>query len=247
MTTTGSNSQLSARSFIAERVCQQLQVFPKKFRELGEGGELENILNSPSQLTGPRIHQAPEDFTEQYLIEPVLHSLGYLNPISDKYEGNGPHFVRRPTTFRNLEIKRPDYKLKNLSDDSVCILEAKAANKERPGTVKEAATDDMRAYVESNTFAKYLKSRDQRYLVGIGTDGLRWGLWAKDVRTGETKDRIQQASLVDTLREIGKDENVISGEPHSTRAEIRRELADSFVPFFSARELPEYVRNLFVQ
>lgn len=97
----------------------------------------------------------------------------------------------------------------------------------------------MCAYIESNTFAKYLKSRDQWYLVGIGTDGLRWGLWAKDVRTGETKSRIQQVSLMDALREIDKREGVISGEPNSTRAEIRRELSDSFVPFF----FPEIFQN----
>lgn len=36
----------------------------------------------------------------------------------------------------------------------------------------------MRAYIELNTSAKYLKSRNQRYLVGIGTNGLRSGLWA---------------------------------------------------------------------
>lgn len=245
MSETSENAVLGAHPVIAERVCQQLQVFPRKFKELGEGGELEDVLTSPAKLSGPKIHQAPEDFTEQYLIEPLLHSLGYLNPISEKYDGEGPHFVRRPTTFRKVEGNRPDYRLRNLSEDIVCILEAKAANRERPRTAVEKATEDIKAYVESNTFSKYLKSRDQRYLVGIGTDGIRWSLWVKDVRAGETKQRVKEISLIEPLLVIARQENVISGDSETSRPEMRRRLASEFTPVFAARSLPAYVRSQF--
>jgi hypothetical protein len=48
----------------------------------------------------------------------------------------------------------------------------------------------VKDYIGSNTFAKYLESQDCRYLTVIGTDGIRWVLWAKDVRSRETKEAI---------------------------------------------------------
>ena len=90
---------------VAERVRQQLRTFPLKFRELGEGGMLRTILTEgeTTALEGPIVGQQPETFTEQYLIEPVLHSLRYIDPASTEYDGSGPHFVRRP---RHSETSR---------------------------------------------------------------------------------------------------------------------------------------------
>lgn len=237
--------RLNADTILAERVCQQLGRFPEKFRELGEGGELRKLCRKPTTLSGPKVQQSPEDFTEQYLIEPVLHGLGYWNPISEKYTGTGPHFVRRPSTYHKIEIKRPDYLLKNVSPTLDCILEAKAANKEQLTGSKRNATSDIKKYVESNTFAKYLESREKRYLVAIGTDGFRWVLWVKDVRTGETKDAIAEIDMEAAISSIAKRASVIEGEPDHTTAEIRRFLASEFIPAFAARSLPEYIQNQF--
>ncbi|SEV99464.1 hypothetical protein [Natrinema salifodinae] len=237
--------ELDADMVLAERVRQQLEVFPEKFRELGEGGELRKLCRTPHTLSGPRVDQAREHFTEQYLIEPVLHGLGYFNPISEDYTGTGPHFVRRPSTYRKIEIKRPDYLLKNVSPRIDCILEAKAANEEQLSGAKRHATADIEEYVESNTFAKYLESREKRYLVAIGTDGFRWVLWAKDVRSRETKEAIATVDLSNAIDAIAKRNDVIEGEPTETNVEIRRSLATEFVPAFSARSIDEFVRSYF--
>jgi hypothetical protein len=242
---TDGQSGLNANSFLAERVRQQLEVFPKRFQELGEGGELRDLIQTPHTLSGPRIGQAPEDFTEQYLIEPVLHALGYLNPISEDYTGSGPHFVRRPSTFRKIEIKRPDYKIENISPESVCILEAKAANEEQTHGTKQSATDDIRDYVESNTFAKYLESREQRYLIAIGTDGLRWTLWAKDVRSRNTRECIKKIDLSPAIESIAQNQGTIEGSPSLSNAEMRRLLAGEYIPAFSARCIDDFVQNHF--
>lgn len=69
---------------IAERICSKAEVFPRKFRELNEGGQLRNLFRSTRTLTGARVEQAPEVFAEPYLIELVLHGLGYLNPASEE-------------------------------------------------------------------------------------------------------------------------------------------------------------------
>lgn len=236
---------LNKNNILAERVRQQLEVFSAKFRELGEGGELRKVFQTTRTLSGPLVEQAPEDFTEQYLIEPVLHGLGYLNPISEDYDGDGPHFVRRPSTFRNIEIKRPDYKLKNVSPETVCILEAKAANEEQPHGKKREASADVQDYVKSNTFAKYLESRDHRYLVAIGTDGLRWVLWAKDVRARETKEAIKEVDLSDAIEAIAKRNDVVEGRPNLDTVEVRDCLAKEFIPAFSALSINEFVRDCF--
>lgn len=242
---TDGQSGLNASSFIAERVRQQLKVFPKRFQGLGEGGELRDLIQTPHTLSGPRIGQAPEDFTEQYLIEPVLHALGYLNPISEDYTGSGPHFVRRPSTFRKIEIKRPDYKLENISPESVCILEAKAANEEQLCGSKQSATDDIKDYVESNTFANYLESREQRYLIAIGTDGLRWTLWAKDVRSQETKRFIKNVDLSPAIESLAQNQGTIEGSPSLSNGEMRKLVERNCVPAFSARCIDDFVQNHF--
>lgn len=236
---------LNARLFFAEEVRQRLEVFPEKFRELGEGGTLRDLLQTPHTLPGPLVEQEPEDFTEQYLIEPVLDGLGYLNPVSEDYSGSGPHFVRRPSTFKKIEVKRPDYLLKNVSPKLVCILEAKAANNEHLQGSKRKATDDIEEYVESNTFAKYLESRDKQYLVAIGTDGLRWVLWAKDVRSGKTKEALAEVSLSPVMKSIARRKAVIEGDPEQETAEIRYFLANEFIPIFSARWICEFIQDKF--
>jgi len=86
--------------WLAEGVRMQTEVFAQKFRELEEGGLLAKTLRTPTTLQGARLEQAPEVFTEQYLVEPVLHGLGYLNPASEEYEGEGPHFIRQPITYK---------------------------------------------------------------------------------------------------------------------------------------------------
>jgi hypothetical protein len=238
-------SGLNTDDFLAERVRQQLEVFPKRFRELGEGGELREMLRSPHTLSGARIGQAREDFTEQYLIEPVLHALGYLNPISEDYSGSGPHFIRRPSTFRKIEVKRPDYKLENISAQMVCILVAKAAIEEQPHGSKREATKDIEKYVTSNTFAKYLESRECQFLVAIGTDGLRWTMWAKDVRGRETREEITNVDLAPAIESIAQEHSVIEGSPELRPPAIREVLAEEFVPAFSARQINDFVQGHF--
>lgn len=232
---------LDPNNVIAERVRQSLRIFPLKFRELKEGGELERVLTTEKTLRGPLIEQAPEVFTEQYLVEPVLHALGYRSPTSKKYKGEGPHFVRRPTTFDKVEPKQPDYLLKNVDKSVVCLVEVKAANNEQMGGSKTKATDDIRAYIEDNAFCKYLRDLEERYLVGIGTDGVRWTLWYKDLKTRETHKHAPKIDLTPVITATARRNQIIAGEPELSRPEQRAKLRDEFTPLFAARTLPGHV------
>jgi len=225
---------------VAERVRQQLRTFPLKFRELGEGGKLSQILadDATQTLPGPYVGQQPETFTEQYLIEPVLHGLGYINPASTEYDGTGPHFVRRPTTFRSVENKRPDYLLKQVDPSLVCILEAKAANKEQK--TKRAATSDIREYIEVNAFCKYLREMEHEQMIAIGTDGLRWTLWYSHLHD-DTEGQVCRVDLTEEFRAIARRLNVIEGQTDRTANDIRGGIA-GFVNHFSASRLPSVVK-----
>jgi len=230
---------------IAERVRLQTEVLPQKFRELNEGGQLRTILRSTNTLPGARVEQAPEVFTEQYLIEPVLHGLGYLNPASAEYDGNSPHFIRRPITYRKVEPRQPDYLLKNVSNSLVCIVEAKAANREQMTGSKQKATSDIREYLKEDTFCKYLRDLNQRYLVGIGTDGLRWTLWMKDLETGEVVSDDPKVDISSVIERAAIREDTIEGEVTDGRSTERHTLVDEFVPALAADNLQTHVETTF--
>jgi len=230
---------------IAERVRIQTEVFARKFRELNEGGQLGNLLRSTSTLPGARVEQAPEVFTEQYLIEPILHGLGYLNPASEKYSGEGPHFIRQPITYQKVEPRQPDYLLKNINSSVVCIVESKAANREQMRGTKQKATDDIREYLEEDTFCKYLRDVDQRYLVGIGTDGLRWTLWMKDLETGETREATPKVDISPVIEKEAIRLNTIEGDVSEGRNVERDTLLQDFIPQFAADNLLHHVKTEF--
>lgn len=236
---------LTKNDRIAGKVRRQLEVFPQKFRELEEGGQLSNLFRDPATFSGVRVEQAPEVFTEQYLIEPVLHGLGYLSAASEEYERSGPHFIRQPITYRKVEPKQPDYLLKNVDPAIVCIVEAKAVNREQMDGKKTHATNDIREYIEENTFCKFLRDLDQRYLAGIGTDGFRWTLWMKDLETGEIEGASPKVDISSTIRKVASRRNVIEGEFSSGASDEREDLASEFIPTFASENLPSVVKSTF--
>lgn len=238
------SSTINPNNQIAERVRQQLDVFPLKFSDLGEPGELRKLVDTTRPLSGPKVRQQREAFTEQYLIEPLLHSMGYWNPVSEKYASNGPHFIRRPSEFRKIERKRPDYKLENLGSSIVCFVESKAANEELMTGSKRKATADVAMYIESDTFCKVLRNTDHRYLVGIGTDGLRWTMWSKHLKTGEVVEDTPKVDLLDIVKSVGQRHGVLEGSPSTSRVDERTTLKGEFVPAFAARNIENHVRDL---
>lgn len=228
---------------VAEQVRIQSKIFPQKFREISEGGQLAEIIRTSTTLSGARIERAPEVFTEQYLIEPVLHGLGYLDPTSDKYNGEGPHFIRQPATYQKIEPNQPDYLLKNIDPSVVCIVEAKAANKEQMTGRKQYATSDIQEYLEEDTFCKYLRDINQRFLIGIGTDGFRWTLWIKDLKTGEIHAEVPKVDITPAVKRAAIRLNTIDGEVTGGTEVERNMLFEEFIPSFSEDNLLSHVRS----
>ena len=237
-------ASLDPNEWLAERVRIQAKTFPRKFRELGEGGQLDDLVCGTETLPSRRLGQAPEMFTEQYLIEPILQGLGYLNPASRKYTGTEPHFVRRPLMGTKDETLKPDYRLKYISRSVMCIVESKAANREQLDGGDQDATDDIKYYLQEDVFSKYLRD-NQRYLIGIGTDGLRWTMWMKDVRTGDTKQATPKVDISPVVKRAGKRLDTIRGEPTVGRETDRQKLLEEFIPAFAAENIPNHIKSQF--
>ena len=144
-----------------------------------------------------------------------------------------------------MEPRQPDYLLKNVDDSLVCLVEAKAANRELVRGAKQDATADIRQYLEEDTFCKYLRDIDQKYLVGIGTDGLRWTLWMKHLPTGEIKEAAPKVDLSNIVEREAIRAGTIDGDVELGRAADRKTLSENFIPAFGERNITEHVRNSF--
>ena len=237
-------SQLDPDDFVAGRVHEQLTEFTRVFRELGEAGILRRVLEDKEPFSGPYVQQAPENFTEKYLVEPVLHALEYYDRQSEAYHTDFPHFIPQPSTFDRIESYKPDYRLVNVSDSIECIVEVKAINKELASRGENSASAQIERYLESNTFCSYILDQNRQYLLGIPTDGLRWSLRAKDVRQGSVLENEPSVDLSPVVTSIARREGVIPGNPHFSRTEEYRSLKYNFVQALSARNLPNSIERL---
>jgi hypothetical protein len=117
----------------------------------------------------------------------------------------------------------------------------KAAGNEQPHGSKRQATADVKSYLADNTFCKVLKSQDHKYLVGIGSDGLRWTLWTKHLESGEVFEEVSKVDISSVVEGIGRRTGTIEGEAELAKPEERQLLCESLVSAFAARNLEDFV------
>lgn len=225
----------------ADNLISSLEAFVSLFQREGESKQLDDLLAGEPFLGGS-VGQAPEDFTEQTLIQPCLAALGYKDSNSPSTSSDSPRFTRQPTQLIKDERRRPDYRLENVDDRILCIVESKAINREDPTTNTAEATKNVLSYLEDNTLSKYLQKIERRFLVGIGTDGFRWSIHAKDIRNGGQQQILESVSLVDEVSEIAQRRHgEVSDE--QWRPQMRNTLAEKFVRWLSVENLPEHVAD----
>ncbi|WP_276259004.1 hypothetical protein [Haloglomus litoreum] len=214
-------SQFDVDLHRANNVLVAVQDFVQEVRRRKAISDIKTIVdNSSKHFNGGYVEQAPEYFTEKYLIEPVLERLG-LEPWP------------RPVDLVKDERNRPDYRIDGVVENCLVIAESKALNRERQHS---KATEDMRTYLNDQTFLKTLRNREVRYSIGIATDGLEWRLIARDAEE-------------DVLTEVGSafiDSPVGTAltKAHSTvdpeedwMPDARREVADSLVDMFGRENI----------
>ncbi|USZ69735.1 hypothetical protein NGM10_16690 (plasmid) [Halorussus salilacus] len=222
-------------NFDHDRYCaERLQLAFRKFiwefsdeDSESAGATCRKLLNDETyRFKGGSVGQMPEEFTQRTIVAEVLNALGYT-------------ITHHPAELVKDERTQPDIKLENVGEKCVGIVECKALNRERNG--REAIENLKDPYLERNSFAKYKKYPNMKYLVGIATDGFDWKLRVKDIEAGELVPEFGGTySLVD-------DSNGLHYCYHSELKngtnlhwpDIRRELAENFVSTFSRRNLRE--------
>lgn len=151
----------------AHNVLRALHGFAAEAHRRQAVKSLKQVASNPKhQFKGGHVDQAPEYFTEQYLIQPVLEELA-LNPWP------------RPVDLVKDERNRPDYRLQEIAPNCLAIAESKALNRQRN---HDRATEDVNEYLRDETFLKTLRREEVRYSLGVATDGLEWRLVARDIK-----------------------------------------------------------------
>lgn len=207
----------------AHNVLRALQTFADEVRRRKAVKPIKQVASNPSrQFKGGHVDQAPEYFTEQYLIQPVLEELA-LDPWP------------RPVDFVEDERNRPDYRLQQVAPNCLAIAESKALNRQRNDS-KNKATEDVNEYLEDDTFLKTLRREEVRYSVGVATDGLEWQLIARDIKE-EVQTEVVACSLADPVKMVLEKAHTEVDPAVDWAPDARRRVADTLVDNFSRENL----------
>lgn len=205
----------------AHNVLRALQAFAAEARRRKAVKSLKQVARNPKhQFKGGYVDQAPEYFTEQYLIQPVLEQLA-LDPWP------------RPVDLVKDERNRPDYRLQQVSPNCLAIAESKALNRERN---HGRATEDVYKYLMDGTFLKTLQREEVRYSVGIATDGLEWRLIARDVER-DVQTEIDGCSLADPAEMVLEKAHSEVDPDEDWMPTARDRVADTLVAMFSRENI----------
>lgn len=205
----------------AHNVLRALQTFAGEAQRRHAVKSLKRVARNPKhQFNGGYVDQAPEYFTEQYLIQPVLEELA-LDPWP------------RPVDLVKDERNRPDYRLQQVAPNCLAIAESKALNRERN---HDRATEDVDKYLRDETFLKTLQREEVRYSVGIATDGLEWRLVARDIKEG-VQTEIGERSLADPVEMVLEKAHAETDPAEDWMPEARHRVADTLVANFSRENL----------
>jgi hypothetical protein len=207
----------------AHNVLRALQTFAGEAQRRHAVKSLKRVArNSKHQFKGGYVDQAPEYFTEQYLIQPVLEELA-LDPWP------------RPVDLVKDERNRPDYRLQQVAPNCLAIAESKALNRQRDDN-KNKATEDVNKYLKDDTFLKTLRREEVRYSVGIATDGLEWQLIARDIEE-EIQTEVVACSLVDPVKMVLEKAHSEVDPAADWAPDARERVADTLVANFSRENL----------
>ena len=214
------NEELNTDKIRAENALTEIQSFIEVVDDRGALSALKRILEGDT-FEGGYVGQAPEYFTERYLIEPLLEALGYTDPIG------------QPVDLVKDERRRPDFRLEGIHPQCVCIVESKRLNEEQHSN---AATNDIINYLQDDTFVKYAKDHRVQYLLGVATDGLDWTLHAKDLQTG-TQTRIVTESIRDVVQTVNTNYTAETVPPERWWSDTRNIVRSNLVNEFSIENI----------
>jgi len=213
----------------AQNVISGLKQFATETRRRNAISAVKKVVDNPNKrFKGGYVGQAPEYFTEKYLIEPVLKLL-HLDPWP------------RPVDLVKDERNRPDYRIDGVCEDFMAIAESKALNGERNS---KRATKDINNYLHDQTFLKTLQREQIRYSIGIATDGLEWCLIARDLEE-DVLTEIDSCSIAEPVSMVLEKAHSEVDPDEEWIPEARRRMANSLISVFSKENIVDVVRAEF--
>jgi hypothetical protein len=226
------NGTLSPDQFYAQGVLNVVRDFVQEFASRGEAGVLRRIIAGEESFRGGTVGQMPERFTEDELIRPVMEALGYTDIVS------------QPADLVRDQRSVPDFKTGGVAGSCVCIVEAKRFGRLDPPDKQPAVEDEIMGYLGENALTKYKRNLDRQYLMGLGTDGLVWLLYGKDLDTGE-QTAIHTATLREPFRQAVLAEQFEDPTGDSWVTDQRPYVEDEFVSLLTAAAASEAVITAF--
>ncbi len=221
MSDSNRNGMLSAEQFYAQGVLNVVRDFVEEFATRGELNALNQIITEDEDLLGGVVEQMPERFTEEKLIRPMLEALGYED------------IVAQPADLMKDQRTVPDFKTGGVAIPCVCIVEAKKFGEIDLSDEQSEVKDEVTEYLGENALAKYKRDLDRQYLMGIGTDGLMWLLYGKNLDTGQ-QTVVRTVSLREPFRQAVLAEQYEDATGESWVTDQRPHVQAEFVPRFTA-------------
>lgn len=222
------NRTLSADEFYAQGVVNAIQEFVQEFATRGELNALRQIVAGEESFRGGMVGQMPERFTEDNFLQPVLEALGYTDIVS------------QPADLVRDQQSVPDFKADGVASSCVCIVEAKRLGRLDPPDSQPVVETEVQEYLGENALTKYKRDLDKQYLMGIGTDGLVWLLYGKNLDTGE-QELIHAASLREPVRQAVLAQQYEGATGDSWVTDQRPNVQEEFVSLFTADAASEAV------
>lgn len=230
MSDSGHNGTLSADQFYAQGVLNVVRNFVSEFAERGELNTLRQVVTDGDELLGGVVGQMPERFTEEELIQPMLEALGYEDVVA------------QPADLVRDQRSIPDFKADGVAASCVCIVEAKKFGALDLSGEQSTAEEEVAEYLGENALTKYKRDLDRQYLMGLGTDGLAWLLYGKNLDTGE-QTAIHAASLQEPMQQAVLANQYEDSTGDSWVTDQRPSVQEEFVSRFTAEAASHAVRS----
>jgi len=197
---------LNDHSDLARRLLNDVEAFVDEIGSRSCTSHLEAITTDGKFLKGAKLSQEPERFIEDYLIFPVLRTLGHsVLPRPIQYAPRWNH-------GRGI----PDFCLTSIPVSVAKENDLRLFGEAKPPNKLEYAREDVRDYLQKDL---------DFHAVAVLTDGLNWELWTRprNEPLSDAYDADAMASLRDVLSVV-KARNL---ECESYHAHYAREILGS--------------------
>lgn len=252
---TPDDDQLRPTLFRAEAVRRAVETFVRTFDEPGGREQLEALL-AGKRFRRTLAGEDPRTLAAERLVRPSLDALGYATPADDPPPDRArfrPHPNALPAVDAagSPSADAVDFELRTAGLPGVVAVAP--PNAERPtdvgapadatgrdptssGTGDGPATAAVRSYLASDAVAAHLRERDAPAAVGVATDGLRWGAWARSP-AGDVR-HVGGVTVKGVVETVAGALVLDAAPPASWRVHARRDVEGTLAALASAAALP---------